>query len=207
MIALLYTFVSHIYSFHLDKYLEVGLLVHRIYTRFIFRRYCLMVSKWYHQFLLLPGEFLFCILANISLINLSFSGRVHSGNCSGGLVCRWAFSSCPSRRAVACRSVQRSSWGERGFLLLLQRQVPVFLPFLQTVDICLGLLPALPLVIKALVSYKRMYWKMCAGQWRLSQLSCLPPSVFWVPGRGCGKEFGHINSSCVWGSQGFLTSF
>ena len=39
MIALLYTFVSRIYSFHLDKYLEVGLLGHRIYTRLIFRRY------------------------------------------------------------------------------------------------------------------------------------------------------------------------
>ena len=74
------------------------------------------------------------------------------------------FFSWPSRRAVACSSVQRSSWGERGFLLLLQRQLPVFLPFLQTVDVCLGLLSALPLVIKALVSYKRMCWKMCAGQ-------------------------------------------
>ena len=74
------------------------------------------------------------------------------------------FFSWPSRRAVACSSVQRSLWGERGFLLLLQRQLPVFLPFLQTVDVCLGLLSALPLVIKALDSYKRMCWKMCAGQ-------------------------------------------
>ena len=101
MNALLYAIVSHIYSFHLDKYLEVGLLGHRIYSWFIFRRWRQIVFQSgainFHSY----QEGSCCsaslqIFGIISLMNFSYSGRVYNGNCYQGLVCRRVFCSSPA---------------------------------------------------------------------------------------------------------------